>query len=117
MTTGQVETGRLDRSHLATAGLLLAKAESTTNDAEAVALAERCYRLLARVITEYDIATDVAGLPGRRRERRHLVDRRASRLHPPDGNGPPPADAYSALRRIQHLADDGASRRVIDLRA
>jgi len=55
---------------------LLVKAEATQFDAEAAALTERAYRLLADVLNAYDGQAAVAGV-ARRRERRHLRDRRS----------------------------------------
>ena len=59
--------------HVQTAAKLLAKAQSTTSDPEAIALVERSYGLLARAITAYDLEHDHGP---RRRERRRLPDRR-----------------------------------------
>lgn len=71
----------MDRADIERAVKLLAKAASTDSDAEAIALSEHSYRLLARVITSYDVDNrhDARfGAPGR--ERRLLKDRRAPRL-------------------------------------
>ena len=46
----------IDRSGIKTAARLLAKAESTDSDYEAIALAERSYSLLADTINAYDLA-------------------------------------------------------------
>jgi hypothetical protein len=62
---------------------LLAKAQSTDSDAEAAALAEKTYALLAKFLNTYDndqLRTN--GRP-RRRERRLLRDRRADRRGEP----------------------------------
>lgn len=69
----------MDRSELTRASKLLQKAESTSSDHEAVALAAGAYRLLAGAITAYDEAHADALPPGTpRRERRLLPDRRAA---------------------------------------
>jgi hypothetical protein len=61
------------------AAKLLAKARSTDSDAEAVALVEKSYGLLARVITAYDDEQPIGPGGTRRRERRYLRDRRVER--------------------------------------
>jgi hypothetical protein len=58
------------------ASSLLAKAQSTDFDPEAAALVEKSYILLAKVLTAYDDADTTPCT--RRRERRHLRDRRAA---------------------------------------
>ncbi len=80
MTAVNPSNGSLDRTTLATAAQLLAKASSSTVDAEAVAFVEKTYRLLAQVITDYDVSCGATDFGPRRRERRLLRDRRASRL-------------------------------------
>lgn len=73
----------IDRSGIKTAARLLAKAESTDSDYEAIALAERSYSLLADTINAYDLAVDSqTGFLARRRERRRLRDRRSARRDP-----------------------------------
>ena len=65
----------MSRELVQTAAKLLAKAQSTTSDYEAIALVERSYGLLADVINAYDLEHD--GKSGaRRRERRRLNERR-----------------------------------------
>ncbi len=59
-----------------TAAKLLAKAQSTTSDHEAIALVERSYRLLAKAINAYDAQYDNGAGSPRRRERRRLHERR-----------------------------------------
>ena len=66
----------MDQGTLGLATRLLAKAQATSFDAEAAALAERAYRLLASELNAYDDQVSADGKP-RRRERRHLHDRRA----------------------------------------
>jgi len=63
----------MGRAHIETVQKLLAKAQSTSSDAEAMALVERSYELLARAINEHDEANPNGA---RRRERRRLRDRR-----------------------------------------
>ena len=67
----------MDQGTLGLATKLLAKAQATSFDAEAAALAERAYRLLANELNAYDDRVGPDGKP-RRRERRHLHDRRSS---------------------------------------
>ncbi len=72
---------------------LLAKAQATPFDAEAAALAERAYRLLANELNAYDDRVSADGKP-RRRERRHLHDRRSSAGAPtPSASAPAAAPA------------------------
>ena len=68
----------MNQQALGLASKLLCKAQSTNFDAEAAALTERAYRLLADVLNDYD--TQVAASTGsaRKRERRHRRDRRAA---------------------------------------
>ena len=68
----------MDRTRIRVAAQLLVKAESTDSDAEATALVERSYRLLADIITKHDIEQGHTVF-GRRRERRFLRDRRGDR--------------------------------------
>jgi hypothetical protein len=69
----------MDRRGMERAAHLLAKAQSTSFDEEAIALVEKSYSLLAAVITTFDETTDSTPPGARRRERRHLRDRRATR--------------------------------------
>jgi hypothetical protein len=103
---------------------LLAKAESTDADAEAVALVERSYRLLAEVITQHDLEQGETVFGLRRRERRLLRDRRAERRSrlsqapgaQPAGVVPDPVvlvDLVARYRRSTEAADTG--QRGIDL--
>ena len=66
----------LDRSRLDMALRLLAKAGRTSSGEEAVALAQKCYRLLAEQINQYEDAIDASPVGLRKRERRLLRDRR-----------------------------------------
>ncbi len=66
----------MSREMVQTAAKLLAKAQSTTSDHEAIALVERSYSLLAKAISEYDQQHPSGSGGLRRRERRRLNDRR-----------------------------------------
>jgi len=66
----------MDRSKLRVASKLLAKAEDTKFEAEAAALAAKAYALLAEFLNAIDDGTRSGE---RRRERRLLHDRRATR--------------------------------------
>jgi hypothetical protein len=66
----------MEKNPLALATRLLVKAQGTTFDAEAAALTSKAYRLLAEALNSYDDASASAGV-ARKRERRHLRDRRA----------------------------------------
>jgi hypothetical protein len=103
----------MDRGELRVAAGLLAKAQSTDSDAEAAALAEKTYVLLAKFLNAYDDDQQRATGRPRRRERRLLRDRRADRqagrppaepaprTPPGAAPGPPPgADAARAYRRL-----------------
>jgi hypothetical protein len=66
----------MERERIALATRLLVKAQGTTFDPEAAALTVRAYRLLAEALNSYDDrATSAGGV--RKRERRHLRDRRS----------------------------------------
>lgn len=69
----------IDRRNIEMAANLLAKAQSTDFEPEAIALVEKSYVLLAKVITAFDDVAGASAGAGRRRERRHLRDRRAAR--------------------------------------
>ncbi len=71
----------IDRKTLDLAGSLIAKAQRTDFDGEAIAFVEKSYSLLAKVITTYDEAVTPPGTGTRRRERRLLRDRRATPYH------------------------------------
>ena len=105
----------MDRSNLRLAAKLLAKAQDTNFDAEAAALAERAYRLLAEHLNAYESEAESAGAT-RRRERRHLRDRRAPRRvfgWRAPGGGTDPAATYR--RRAEGTGAPGEGD--IDLRA
>jgi hypothetical protein len=106
----------LDRSGITTAIRLLAKAESTDSDDEAIALALRCYCLLAQVINIYDLTGGGAPKGARRRERRLLSDRRTAGSVPRDED-PQAQDSFeTAAARYTRLGKaDGASESAIDL--
>ncbi len=115
----------MDRGQLRVASGLLAKAQSTDSDAEAAALAEKTYALLAKFLNTYDndqLRTN--GRP-RRRERRLLRDRRADRRgerarrkaghgderrsepSPSPAPGPDPAAAYRRSTENPRRRGDG----------
>jgi len=71
----------MDQGTLGLANKLLIKAQATNFDAEAAALTERAYRLLADVLNAYDGQAPSAGV-ARKRERRHLRDRRSKSCAP-----------------------------------
>ena len=112
----------MSREMVQTAAKLLAKAQSTTSDHEAIALVERSYGLLAQVINAYDqehdngaggpadasvaVCTSVAAGPGPRRPRRPSREQTARRT---GRSTPSPATAGAG--------DGGYSwRRGIDVR-
>jgi Protein of unknown function (DUF2786) len=66
----------MDRSNLRLAAKLLAKAQDTQFEAEAAALAEKAYALLAEFLNQIESGVSRTG---RRRERRLLQDRRSGR--------------------------------------
>jgi hypothetical protein len=105
----------MDRSRIRTAIQLLAKAESTESDAEASALIERSYRLLADVITKHDLERGETIFGPRRRERRFLRDRRgkANRPAPPTSDKVVVVDPVAQYRRTTEPATDAAH--IVDL--
>jgi hypothetical protein len=103
----------MDRATIEKVAKLLAKAESTNSEPEAIALIEKCYRMLAEVINEYDQRSGDANGP-RRRERRHLFDRRRSRTP----TAARPNDPVTATARyLRATADETPSSSVIDVSA
>jgi hypothetical protein len=111
----------MDRGQLRVASGLLAKAQSTDSDAEAAALAEKTYALLAKFLNTYDNdQLRTTGRP-RRRERRLLRDRRADRRGEQGGEprgerrsepaaaapGPDPAAAYRRSTENPRRRGDG----------
>jgi hypothetical protein len=91
----------MDRKNMELAANLLAKALRTDFDEEAIALLEKSYSLLAKVITAYDDGVGPATPGTRRRERRLLRDRRATRrlglFGGPTGRKADPASTYRRL--------------------
>ena len=90
----------MDRKNMELAANLLAKALRTDFDPEAIALLEKSYSLLAKVITAYDDSVGPASPGGRRRERRLLRDRRATRRLGLFGTPDRKADPAGAYRRL-----------------
>jgi hypothetical protein len=98
----------MDRKNMQLAANLLAKALRTDYDAEALALLEKSYSLLAKVITAYDDSVPAAQ-GGRRRERRLLRDRRATRrLGLFGGPADRKTDPAGAYRRLDQDGQDRA---------
>jgi hypothetical protein len=99
--------GRFDRTKLDTASRLLAKAESTPSNEEAVALAQKSYRLLAEIINLYEESSGGLRVGLRRRERRLLNDRRRAR---PETETPSaPSHAPGGDRRVERYRDLAAT--------
>jgi hypothetical protein len=67
----------MDKETIARATKLLAKAQATTFDGEAAAFTGKAYRLLAEALNAHDDQAASSGA-ARKRERRHLVDRRTT---------------------------------------
>jgi Protein of unknown function (DUF2786) len=104
----------MDKETIARATKLLAKAQATTFDGEAAALTGKAYRLLAEALNAHDDQVSSAGGP-RKRERRHLSDRRS--IPGASVPGVPRRDAEHARidnRRINWV--DLAPRGHVDLR-
>jgi hypothetical protein len=100
----------MDRKNMELAANLLAKALRTDFDGEAIALVEKSYSLLAKVITAYDDSLGPAPTGARRRERRLLRDRRATRrlgLFGASDRKADPADAYRRLDQDPQPRDRG----------
>jgi hypothetical protein len=114
----------MSREMVQTAAKLLAKAQSTTSDHEAIALVERSYALLAQVINAYDLEHDNPNSGARRRERRRLYERRrraradAAGGGQVDGGVEPPARTVDSIARYRGAGSDGgySRRRGIDVR-
>lgn len=90
----------IDRKNLELAGTLIAKAQRTNFDGEAIALVEKSYSLLAKVIRTYDDTVDPAASGPRRRERRLLRDRRATRRLSVFGASDREANPAEVYRRL-----------------
>jgi hypothetical protein len=108
----------MSREMVQTAAKLLAKAQSTTSDHEAIALVERSYRLLAKAINAYDAEHDNGGGSPRRRERRRLHERRR-RARAETGavaEETVPVGAVDSIARYRGAADGTSWRRGIDVR-
>jgi hypothetical protein len=103
----------MDRKNMQLAANLLAKALRTDYDAEAIALLQKSYSLLAQVITAYDDSVGPAAQGGRRRERRLLRDRRATRrLGLFGGPADRKSDPVGAYRRLDQDRQGGAPGQV-----
>jgi hypothetical protein len=100
----------MEKQQIALAARLLVKAQGTTFDAEAAALTGKAYRLLADALNSYD---EVTASPGatRKRERRHLRDRR-SVARPPAASEPVGMTeaAYDQMRGGDWIAPPSRSR-------
>jgi hypothetical protein len=108
----------MGREMVQTAAKLLAKAQSTTSDHEAIALVERSYRLLAKAINDYDAQYDNGAGSPRRRERRRLHERRrrARAERSAASEETAPAGQVDSIARYRGTADGGSWRRGIDVR-
>lgn len=102
-------TNAVGREEIRLAAKLLAKAELTDSDAEAVALALRSYSLVARWLN----ANEPPAGP-RVRERRLLRERRRPEpvSPPPTGQASPLADIQTARYRRFAASDQAASLKV-----
>ena len=97
------------KADIRTAAKLLAKAESTPYEAEAIALVERCYSVLAQIMAAYDEAHPTGAAP-RRRERRRILDRRRDRrAAPAAGDATPSTAAAARYRAIDSQTPSGES--------
>jgi hypothetical protein len=104
------EGANMDRRNMELAAQLLAKAQRTDFDAEAIALVEKSYSLLAKVITAFDDEVDPTHAGPRKRERRLLRDRRATRrlgLFGGSGRGVDAARSYRQLAEDLRPQGDG----------
>jgi hypothetical protein len=103
----------MDRSNLRLAAKLLSKAEGTEFEAESVALAEKAYVVLAEFLNGLEQPDSAEA--GRRRERRLLRDRRATRRMFGRRAGAAGADAEATYGREARDRDGPPGD--IDLRA
>jgi hypothetical protein len=101
----------MEKETIALATKLLVKAQGTNFDAEAAALTGKAYRLLAEALNAYDDGTVSPGT-ARKRERRHLRDRRSISESP--ASSVPGGTATPDSRR--HDWVDLAPRGHVDLR-
>jgi hypothetical protein len=99
------EGTEMDRRNIDLAAQLLAKAQRTDFDAEAIAFVEKSYSLLAKVITAFDDEVDPNPSGPRKRERRLLRDRRAARRHGLFGGGGS-GRGVDAARSYRQLTED-----------
>ena len=110
----------MDRAELGKAAKLLAKAEVTTFEFEATALAERAYRMVADVLNAVEEEQQARGIMPRR-DRRRLHDRRTGRRAERNAvEREPRADAasnYGLRSRRSSLASGGSPPGTIDLTA
>jgi len=103
----------MKKEPIALAAKLLVKAQGTQFDAEAAALTARAYRLLAEALNAYDDTVASAGAT-RKRERRHLRDRRSS-LGPEAPSVPRRTTEPTAFHDHQNNWSDVAPRGHVDL--
>jgi len=104
----------MEKETIALATKLLVKAQGTTFDAEAAALTGRAYRLLADALNAYEDTAASAGA-ARKRERRHLRDRRSTSGSPvPSAPGRTPEPTAVHHRSSNWI--DAPPRGQIDLR-
>jgi len=110
---GGGDVGRIDRSRVEVVAKLMAKAVSTEHDAEAAALVERSYGLLAQVLSDYELH-GTGGAAARRRERRLIRDRRRAqrnRVYGTGSSGSPVLSASDGTERYREIAQDTDTRR------
>ena len=100
------------RRKISIAAKLLAKAESSSFDSEALAFSHQCYRTLALAINELE-ARQAKDAPIAPRERRLLFDRRKARIpensRPDRGRAGDPAAAVARYQRaVGSTRSDGS---------
>lgn len=103
----------MTKSDIDKAAKLLAKAASTDYEPEAMALVERCYGLLAKVLTDLDEAQHSASssAAAQRRERRRIADRRRDRRPAKAGAAQQRQAAIDKFTRVATERDQGPGRR------
>jgi hypothetical protein len=106
----------MDRSNLALAAKLLAKAQDTPFEPEAAALAEKAYVLLAEFLNGLEEEQSNSGR-ARRRERRLRHDRRITRRMFGWRSSSPRPDPAAVYRQDVESGGDGPEGGDIDLRA